>query len=171
MSKIKHFFCSLALMLLTISAIQAQQQIRGKVTGQDGDALVGVNVSVKGTTRGTTTDANGDYRIEAALNSILVFSYVGFTVNEVTIKSNQEINVTMKPNDSILDEVVVVGYGSVNKKEVTGAVQTLKYKELQDIPVSQIGQKLQGQVAGVQINQSTGKPGTGMTIRVRGQLS
>jgi TonB-dependent starch-binding outer membrane protein SusC len=171
LNKVKLIVSTLGLILFSFSAAFAQQQIRGKVSGADGDALVGVNVAIKGTSKGTTTDANGAFRIEAANSATLVFSFVGYTPSEVVVAGQQDINVTLNVNDSILDEVVVVGYGSVNKKEVTGAVQTLKYKELQDIPVSQIGQKLQGQVAGVQINQSTGKPGTGMTIRVRGQLS
>lgn len=171
LSKPKLTYSFIVALLLSITSAFSQQQVRGKVTGTDNDALVGVNVSVKGTNRGTTTDANGNYRIDAATNSTLVFSFVGYTVNEVNITGPGEINVTMKVDDKILDEVVVVGYGSQVKKEVTGAVQTIKYKELQDLPVSQIGQKLQGQVAGVQINQATGKPGTGMSIRIRGQLS
>lgn len=171
MSKIKFAISTMALVLYSFSAVFAQQQIRGKVSGNDGESLVGVNVAIKGTSKGTTTDANGAYRIEAANNSTLVYSFVGFVPTEVKVDGSSDINVSLKVNDKILDEIVVVGYGSVNKKEVTGAVQTLKYKELQDIPVSQIGQKLQGQVAGVQINQATGKPGTGMAIRIRGQLS
>ncbi len=170
LSKIK-LAIYLATILLSVSTTFAQSQVKGKIIGPDGDALVGVNVSIKGTTRGTTSDASGNYRIDAPGISKLVFSYVGYDTYEVLIGNQSIINVNLTQNNKILDEVVVVGYGSQNKKEVTGAVQTLKYKELQDIPVSQIGQKLQGQVAGVQINQSTGKPGTGMTIRIRGQLS
>jgi TonB-dependent starch-binding outer membrane protein SusC len=171
LNKVKLIVSTIGLILFSFSAVFAQQQIRGKVSDADGSALVGVNVAIKGTSRGTTTDANGGFRIEAANNSTLVFSFVGYTPVEAVVSGNQDINISLKVNDSILDEVVVVGYGSVNKKEVTGAVQTIGAKEIKDIPVSTIGQKLQGQVAGVQINQTSGKPGTGMNIRIRGQLS
>ncbi len=171
LNKTKLVLYVLVMVLFSVSNIFAQQQVSGKVTGTDGDALVGVNVSIKGTTRGTSTDGNGSYKIDANNNATLVYSYVGFITKEVLVGNQSNINISLAQDDKILDEVVVVGYGSVNKKEVTGAVQTIGAKEIKDIPVSTIGQKLQGQVAGVQINQTTGKPGTGMNIRIRGQLS
>lgn len=146
-------------------------QVGGKVTGQDGDALAGVNITVKGTTRGTSTGADGTYKIDAPSTATLVFSFVGYLAQEIAVGSQANINVTLRVDDKILNEVVVVGYGSQVKKEVTGAVQTISAKEIKDIPVSQIAQKLQGQVAGVQINQTTGRPGQGMNVRIRGQLS
>lgn len=162
--------CTLLLLLVTTASF-AQQLVKGKVTTKDGEALVGVNVTVKGTTRGTTTEADGTYKVEASNSATLVFSYIGYLPVEMAVGSQQTINVTLKVDDKILNEVVVVGYGSQTKKEVTGAVQTISAKEIRDMPVSQIGQKLQGQVAGVQINQTTGRPGQGMNIRIRGQLS
>ncbi len=149
----------------------AYSQIKGKVTDPDGESLVGVSVAIKGTTKGTQTDLNGAYSIEAPNNSILVFSFVGYETREVTVSGQNDINVSLGLDDKLLSEVVVVGYGSQLKKSVTGAVQTIGAREIKDIPVSQIGQKLQGQLAGVQINQTTGKPGQGMNIRIRGQLS
>jgi TonB-linked SusC/RagA family outer membrane protein len=146
-------------------------QVKGKVTSQNGEALVGVSVSIKGTTRGTQTDADGNYKLDVPNNGIMVFSFVGYSPNEVTYTGQKEINVKLTLDDKLLNEIVVVGYGSQLKKSVTGAVQTIGSKEIKDIPVSQIGQKLQGQLAGVQINQTTGKPGQGMNIRIRGQLS
>lgn len=147
------------------------QQVKGKVTGQNGDALIGVSVSIKGTNRGTQTDVEGTYKLDAPNNAVLVFSFVGYAVNEVVFTGQKEINVSLTLDEKLLSEIVVVGYGSQLKKNVTGAVQTIGSKEIKDIPVSQIGQKLQGQLAGVQINQTTGKPGQGMNIRIRGQLS
>jgi len=96
---------------------------------------------------------------------------VGYNSTDVVYTGQKSIDVTLRVDSKTLNEVVVVGYGSQNKKEITGAVQTIAYKDLKDLPVTQIGQKLQGQLAGVQINQTTGKPGTGMNIRIRGQLS
>ena len=150
----------------------AQEQIKGKVSGQDGVPLSGVSVAVKGTTRGTTTDAEGSFKIEVSNKAVLSFSFIGYGTKDVAITSGQNlVNVTLNEDQQSLDEVVVVGYGTQLKKEITGAVQTVNYKELKDIPVSQITQKLQGQLAGVQINQTTGKPGQGMSVRIRGQVS
>ncbi|MGV3557875.1 SusC/RagA family TonB-linked outer membrane protein [Larkinella arboricola] len=146
--------------------------ITGTVTDESGAGLPGVNVVVKGTTQGTTTDADGKFKIAVPDNrTTLVFSSVGYTKQEIVVGSQTSINVRLVPDDQTLSEVVVVGYGSQLKKEVTGAVQTVSAKELKDIPVSQVTQKLQGRLAGVQINQATGKPGQGMSVRIRGQLS
>jgi TonB-linked SusC/RagA family outer membrane protein len=146
-------------------------QIKGKVTDPNGDALIGVSVAIKGTTKGTQTDVSGNYSIDAANNTILVFSFVGYETKEAVVSGQKDINISLGLDDRLLNEIVVVGYGSQLKKSVTGAVQTIGAREIKDIPVSQIGQKLQGQLAGVQINQTTGKPGQGMNIRIRGQLS
>lgn len=146
--------------------------ITGKVIDERGTGLPGVSVVVKGTTQGATTDGEGAFRLAVPnANSVLVFSFVGYLRQEVTVGSQTSLNVTLVPDDQTLNEVVVVGYGSQLKKEITGAVQTVSAQEIKDLPVSQIGQKLQGRLAGVQINQATGKPGQGINIRVRGQVS
>ncbi len=146
--------------------------VTGKVTDEQGAGLPGVSVVVKGSSQGTNTDGNGAFRITAPnANAVLVFSFVGFERQEVTVGNQTSLTVKLLPRDQSLNEVVVVGYGSQLKKEVTGAVQTVGAKEFKDIPVSQIAQKLQGRLAGVQINQTTGKPGQGMSVRIRGQVS
>ena len=146
--------------------------VSGKVTDEKGEGLPGVSVVVKGTTQGTTTDGTGSFKINAPNTSAtLVFSFVGYAKKEVPIGGQSTLNVTLTPDDQTLNEVVVVGYGSQLKKEITGAVQTVSAQEIKDLPVSQIGQKLQGRLAGVQINQTTGKPGQGINIRIRGQVS
>lgn len=146
--------------------------VTGKVLDERGTGLPGVSVVVKGTTQGATTDGEGSFRITVPnANSILVFSFVGYLRKEVTVGAQTSLNVTLAPDDQTLNEVVVVGYGSQLKKEITGAVQTVSAQEIKDLPVSQIGQKLQGRLAGVQINQATGKPGQGISIRIRGQVS
>lgn len=151
--------------------------VTGKVTDEQGAGLPGVSVVVKGTTQGTTTDVNGSFRItvpnrgDGPTNAVLVFSFVGFKRQEITVGSQTSLTVKLLPGDEMLNEVVVVGYGSQLKKEITGAVQTISAAEIKDLPVSQIGQKLQGRLAGVQINQTTGRPGAGINIRIRGQLS
>ncbi|CAN5268143.1 TonB-dependent receptor [soil metagenome] len=150
----------------------ADVTISGKVVDEKGSGLPGVSVVVKGSTQGTNTDATGNFKIVAPnTSSTLVFSFVGYAKKEVVIGNQTSINVTLAPDDQTLNEVVVVGYGSQLKKEITGAVQTVSAAEIKDLPVTQIGQKLQGRLAGVQINQTTGKPGQGISIRIRGQVS
>ncbi|SOE20182.1 TonB-linked outer membrane protein, SusC/RagA family [Spirosomataceae bacterium TFI 002] len=162
---------SVMLLLFSFALSSAYSQITGTVLDDENNPLIGVSVSQKGTTVGTQTNVEGKYSIQANPNTILVFSFVGYAPKEVLVGNQSKIDVNLEVDDKLLSEVVVVGYGSQLKREVTGAVQTVDYKELQDLPVSQVAQKLQGQVAGVQINQTTGKPGQGMNVRIRGQLS
>lgn len=147
------------------------QSLQGKVSSSTGEPLVSATVSVVGTSRGTLTDASGNFKINLTKNESLRVSMVGYASKNITYTGQNNVSIILEADDKTLNEVVVVGYGSQSKKEITGAVQTIGYKELKDLPVTQIGQKLQGQLAGVQINQTTGQPGKGMSIRVRGQLS
>lgn len=154
------------------SSLTADVTVTGTVTDEKGEGLPGVSVVVKGTNQGATTDGTGSFRIAVPdTRSTLVFSFVGYGRREVVVGSQTTLTVALTPDDQTLNEVVVVGYGSQLKKEVTGAVQTVSAQEIKDLPVSQIGQKLQGRLAGVQINQTTGRPGAGINIRIRGQLS
>ncbi|UZR96843.1 SusC/RagA family TonB-linked outer membrane protein [Chondrinema litorale] len=155
-----------------LEVFDQQIKISGTVTSaEDGEPLPGVNVLIKGTQSGTTTNFDGKYSLEAPSGSVLLFSYIGFIPQEFTLGGESTINVALNVDTDQLEEVVVVGYGSQISKEVTGAVQQIKAEELQDLPVAQVTQKLQGRMAGVQINQTTGKPGQGMQVRIRGQAS
>lgn len=162
----------LGLFLILSTSLMAQQQAAsGKVKGSDGGPVIGASVSVVGTSRGASTDGEGNFKINVSRNETLRITSVGYNSADVVYTGQKSIDVTLTVDNKTLNEVVVVGYGSQSKKEITGAVQTISYKDLKDLPVTQIGQKLQGQLAGVQINQTTGKPGTGMNVRIRGQLS
>ena len=162
----------LALIFFLSSVAMAQaQNLRGKVSGSDGEPLIGAAVTIVGTTRGASTDGSGNFAIDVKNNETLRFSSVGFISKDVVYSGQKTLNISLAADNKTLNEIVVVGYGSQVKKEITGAVQTIGYKELKDLPVTQIGQKLQGQLAGVQINQTTGQPGKGMNVRIRGQLS
>jgi TonB-linked SusC/RagA family outer membrane protein len=148
------------------------RSIKGKVTDEAGEKVPGVSIVLKGTTVGTVTDALGAYSLNVPdAGGTLIFSSVGFLSQELAIGSGSTLDVKLATDSKALTEVVVVGYGSQLKREITGAVQTVGAAEIKDVPVSQITQKLQGRLAGVQINQTTGKPGQGMTVRVRGQVS
>jgi TonB-dependent starch-binding outer membrane protein SusC len=176
---IKQMNASPVLMIILVQLFLCQgafaqgMKVTGKVTDSgDGTPLPGVNVLVKGTSSGATTDAEGAYALNVdGDQATLVFSFIGFTSQEVAVNNRAVIDVALAPDTQALGEVVVVGYGSQLKKELTGSVQTITSSDLKDIPVSQVTQKLQGRLAGVQISQTTGKPGTGMTVRIRGQLS
>lgn len=162
----------LGLFLILSSTLMAQQQAAtGKVKGTDGEPVIGASVSVVGTSRGASTDGEGNFKITVSRNETLRISSVGFNTTDVVYTGQKSVDVILTVDNKTLNEIVVVGYGSQTKKEITGAVQTISYKDLKDLPVTQIGQKLQGQLAGVQINQTTGRPGQGMNIRIRGQLS
>lgn len=166
---------SLICCLLLFSLLSfAQQKITfsGTVSSDKNEPLAGVSVNINGGSAGTTTDANGKFSIQANKGANLVLSFVGYESQKITVNSeNNPINIHMIGISSSLGEVVVVGYGTQLKREVTGAVQTIDAVKLKDIPASQITQKLQGRLAGVQINETTGKPGQGMSVRIRGQLS
>jgi TonB-linked SusC/RagA family outer membrane protein len=165
----------IVLVLLICSPVAFAQSI--KVTGTvsdavDGSAIPGANVLIKGSTQGTTTDAAGVYSLDVSdPSSTLVFSFIGYTTQELEVSGRFSIDVVMEADTKTLGEVVVVGYGSQIEREVTGSVQQVKAEELRDLPVPQLAQKLQGRLAGVQITQTTGQPGQGMAIRIRGQAS
>ncbi|MFT3948826.1 MAG: TonB-dependent receptor [Agriterribacter sp.] len=158
---------------VTLCASYAQDRtVTGVVTDEASSAgIPGVTVNVKGSKTSTQTDADGKFTINVKNAKALVFSYVGYLQKEVAIGSGNVLNVSLSVDAKGLGEVVVVGYGSQIKRNVTGAVQTINANEVKDLPVSTVAQKLQGRLAGVQINQTTGKPGQGMSVRVRGQVS
>lgn len=171
--KLRHFFIMLlCLVFYASTAFSQATTVKGKVVDDQNNPLFGVTILLKGSKSGTSSDANGNFSLSLPNpNGTLVISFVGFTNQEVPVNKRNSIDIKLLPDATALGEAIVIGYGSQAKKVVTGAVQTINLKDTRDIPVSQIGQKLQGRLAGVQINQTTGKPGQGMSIRIRGQLS
>lgn len=160
-------------LVVVLSGSLKNQPIRitGKVTGANGEALAGVTVQVKHTTAGTATDNNGTYSITAEENAVLVFSYIGYSDMEMEVKGRNVVDVQLMPSDKQLDQIIVVGYGSQSKKNITGAVSTVSAKDIADRPVINAAQAIQGKAAGVQVVQPSGKPGVGMTVRIRGANS
>lgn len=147
--------------------------VSGTVTSKaDGTAVPGVNVIVKGTNTGTVTDIDGKYNINVpSENDILIFSSIGYTIQEIPVNGRAIIDIQLLEDIQSLEEIVVIGYGTQKQREVTGSISTLEAKQLEDQPVGQIAQKLQGRIPGVQINQASGTPGGGMAIRIRGAAS
>ncbi|MBO0937532.1 TonB-dependent receptor [Fibrella sp. HMF5335] len=158
----------LCLMLVSVTVFGQGTNRTGRVTSQtDGTGIPGVNITIKGTTRGVTSDAGGNYQITAPNDAVLVISYIGFKSQEVTVGNKTAINVTLAEDVASLSEVVVTGYSSQSKREITGAVATVNPRDLLSLPASDVSQQLQGRVAGVTvINDAT--PGGGATVRIRG---
>jgi len=153
-----------------MQVVNAQQiAVAGKVSGSDGTPLVGVTVSVKGTTISTSTNENGLFSLNADHNAILVVSYIGYTSQEIPLNGRKAINITLNQDDQAIDEVMVVAYGTAKKSSFTGSAATVNYeKEAKDIPVTSFEQALTGRVPGVQINTTSGQAGSTSSIRVRG---
>ncbi|MGS2725287.1 SusC/RagA family TonB-linked outer membrane protein [Psychroserpens sp. BH13MA-6] len=158
----------LVFFLCSLFAMSQEVTVSGTVTGaEDGIPLPGVNILVKGTTKGTSTDFDGNYSIKVTQGSVLEFFYVGLKTQTVTVGSQTTINVAMEEDVAALDEIVVIGYGSQKKADLTGSISTVKAEEIQKTPNSNVMQSLQGKVAGVQI-VSNGSPGDSPTVRLRG---
>ena len=146
------FFVSLILVCGYLGAMAQNIQISGVVKDVVGDPLIGVSVLVKGGTKGTSTDYNGFYTISAPADGTLVFSYVGMDTQEVKIGGSKKLDVTMPENGNYIDEVVVLGYGTVKKSDLTGAVGSVQMKDVSQVGITSADRALQGQIAGVQVN-------------------
>ncbi len=146
--------------------------VTGVVLDSDGNALPSVSILEKGTTNGVLSDESGAYRITlTTVDQVLVFSFVGYVSQEVAVGSRTVVNVTMALSETGLEEIVVVGYGTQRKESVTGSVASMRGDEMRDVPSANISQALQGRIAGVDMEQTSTKPGATMQIRVRGTRS
>ncbi len=150
----------------------SQQTIRGQVTNEKGESMPGVSIQVKGSTVGSVSSSDGRYTIVIPDgNNILVFSYIGYATQEVTVSGQTEINVVLKEQSSDVDEVVVVGYGTLSRRSVTSAISNLDGKELESKPINTVGDGLKGKIAGVRVYSTDNQPGVGPTFRIRGGSS
>ena len=153
----------------TLTMYSQQNQVSGTVlSSEDNLPIVGANVLLKGQNSGTSTDFDGNYQISAEKGAVLVFSYIGFETQEVILAGQKSIQIVLEPNTAALEEIVVVGYGTQRKKEVTGAVAVVGSEAIEKLNPQRVEQALQGQVAGVNITSSSGSPGSGANIRIRG---
>ena len=151
----------------------ADKTITGRIlSGEDNSPLPGVSVIVKGTTNGTNSDVDGNYKINVAGDqAILVFSAVGFDKQEIAVGNRTSINITLGVDNKTLNEVVVVGYGTQRKSQLTGAISQVTPKQITEMPITNLGQAMQGRIAGVDVAQSGSKPGTVPNILIRGRRS
>jgi TonB-linked SusC/RagA family outer membrane protein len=158
------------LVILSNSGFSQLKMVKGKITSaDDSQPLVGTNITVQGTTRGVVADIEGNYVIEVMTEDrFLSFSFIGYFTQIIEIGSQTSINVLLQPDLVKLEEVVVIGYGTVRKSDLTGSVSSIKGKDLVSVPSASPLQALQGKVAGVQISSASGAPGAGVVVRVRG---
>jgi TonB-linked SusC/RagA family outer membrane protein len=171
--KLKNRLVIAALSLFSVLQMYAASQqdvirVNGKVVDGNGDALVGVTVRVKDGTVGTITDFDGKFTLQVPPASTLVFSYVGFIAQEIKVNTSGVVNVTMKEGDALLDEVVVVGYGTQRKKDLTGGLSVVGKEQLEMVSTSNLMDRLVGQVAGLNITTSNAAPGSDQSIIIRG---
>ncbi|GAB3707846.1 TonB-dependent receptor [Spirosoma flavus] len=156
----------------TSTVTSVAESITGKVIDERGEGLPGVNVLIKGTNQGTTTDASGAFKLTVPdPTTTLVFSFVGYLSKEEVVGNRTTLLITLATDTKALKEVVVVGYGTQRARDVTGSVATINQAAVKDLPVSTLDQKMIGQVAGVQIQQPSGAPGAGTSVRIRGSGS
>ena len=162
--------CSTVLLSMLCILVFAQgRTVSGVVKDATGEPMIGVNVLVKGTTNGSITDLDGMYSISGVKNSdVLVVTYIGFVTQEVKVGNLKTVDIVLKEDSKTLEEVVVIGYGSVKKKDLTGSVATVNSESLAAVPVASATEALTGKMAGVQITTTEGSPDADMKIRVRG---
>lgn len=174
MKNIQRTFC-IVFCLFMVLYVRAQEFIvTGKVIDNEGLEAIGANVTVKGSKGiGTITGLDGSFKlaVKSPDKAILVFSYIGMKTQEIPVKGKKRIDVVMQPDNQVLDEVVVIGYGTSKRSDLTGSVVSVKSEELMQTPTSDVSQALAGRVAGVSVMQSEGEPGASISIRVRGGIS
>lgn len=163
----KKFYFSLFACLLALTQVFAQRTVSGKVTDDVGESLPGVNVVIKGTTTGTTTDLDGNYRLQVNDGDILVYSFVGFKSQEINVGTRSVIDVTMG-GATELQEVVVTGYGPIETRRASGAVASVDAETINNVPMASFDKILQGQAAGVLSQSNSGQPGAGASVLIRG---
>lgn len=164
-------FCVLLVLLCSAFMFAQKKTVNGKVSDGQGLPLPGVNILVQGTNTGKQSDFDGNYSINVSEGQVLEFSYLGFKTKTVIVVKQQTINVSLEESSSHLDEVVVVGYGTQSKKDITGSVATVKGEAITQRSSTNISTALQGAVAGVTVTRSTSSPGSGSTIRIRGNTT
>lgn len=164
--------------LLCVNPLSAQDQkeesgvaVSGTVTDENGQPLLGVNILIEGTDTGTVTDEDGRYSIAVSPGRVLVFSFLGFQSQTITVGETKTVDVKLKEEVSALDEVVVIGYGTQRRSDLTGSVSQVGSREINEFPSTNVLQSLSGRAAGVQVSPTTGAPGAGLNVRIRGTNS
>lgn len=169
--KVKSLGLSLLFSMLTLWSYAQNSVVKGVVKDDSGDPVIGVSVIENGTTNGVTTDVNGRFTISVGPNSVLTFSYIGYATQEIIPGGRTELVVTLSEDNTAVDEVVVIGYGTARKSDVTGSIASVNGDALREFPATNITYALQNRVAGVDMQQTSSQPGAVMQVRIRGTRS
>jgi TonB-linked SusC/RagA family outer membrane protein len=158
-------------LFLTTSAVAQDVVVSGQVTNESGEPLIGVTILNQSTSSGTISDFDGSFELRAVVGDLLVFSYTGYSPKEIEVKDAIPLDVTLQVASEVLDEIVVIGYGTTRKSDLTGSVASVKSKDLAQTTITTLEQGLQGRLAGVQVTQGDAAPGAGISIQIRGTNS
>ncbi len=167
----RNYFKSFLILLgcvLTTAAVSAQNTVKGTVLDSEGQVLPGVNVLEKGTSNGVVTDFDGNYKIDVSIGKKLIFSYIGFVSQEIRVDDSSNINVTLAENIGTLDKVVVLGYATKSRTNITQSVSNIASEDIANIPQVSVDQLIQGRASGVTVTNNTGQPGGSVSIKIRG---
>ena len=167
----KKIFTALIFLLATLFSQAQNITVRGRVTNESGQGVPGASVTVKGTATGVSTNDAGNFEIMAPSNGTLVISSVGFSTIEVDVKGQSTVDAVLRTSGTTMEQVVVVGYGTQKREAVTGSVASINGDVMREVPAPNISQALQGRIAGVEMTQTSTRPGANMQIRVRGTRS
>lgn len=165
------YICLIAMILLSAGYANAQNNaflLKGNVVDSGGETLPGVNITIKGSSDGAVTDIDGNFELSTSIGQVLVFSYIGFDQQEVTVRSQDFLRVTMTEGENQFQDVVVIGYGTVQKKDMTGSAQTLSSKDITKAMTTNVSEALNGRVSGVLVTKASNRPGADMNIQIRG---
>jgi len=154
-----------------INTNKAIIEISGKVVDENGQPIPGATVIVEGTNQGTVSDIDGNFTIDADQGAVILISFIGYQPQRVTVENQTQVSVILREDQSSLEEVVVVGYGTQRKSDLTGAISSVTSKDLQETPAGNFLEQSQGRLAGVDIVRANGSPGSPVQIRVRGNRS
>ena len=157
--------------LIPLWAFAQSVMVKGVVKDTSGEAIIGASVLEKGTTNGTITDFDGNFALNVSKNAVLVVSFVGYKNEEIPVAGKSSLKITLKEDSKALEEVVVIGYGSARKSDVTGSIASVGGEKLREMPATNITYALQNRVAGVDMSQTSSAPGASMQIRIRGTRS
>lgn len=158
----------LFILMIPFGTLAQTIRLSGQVTDTANEPIIGASIKEKGTNRGVITDFNGNFTLNVSPQAILTISYVGYITQEVPVNGKNELHITLQENNELLDEVVVVGYGTLKKSDMTGAISSVNADELTKRTTTNPAEALQGKVAGVSIKKSSGAAGAGVQVRIRG---
>ncbi|MBR9998620.1 MAG: TonB-dependent receptor plug domain-containing protein, partial [Cyclobacteriaceae bacterium] len=169
-SSLTGFVLHVFLVVLFALGVYAQQlQVKGQVTDENNSPTPGVNILIQGTTTGTVTDADGAYTINVTgPDAILIFSYIGYSTQEIRVGQQSQIDISLEPDISTLGEIVVTGYGTQKRSDLTGAITSIPSRQITELPLARTDQALQGRTSGVYVLNTDGAPGGETMIRIRG---